>query len=341
MNGNLLFRNLEGNIIPVVTLAILLVVFLRSRREVLWKEAYRRLGKNKMAIAAISVIALFSAIVFLDSISWQTSKITEPKTVIDAIFSNVAVEHSYSAPMAKVTSGGVKQVPLTGKHIFGTDGIGQDDFVRVLKGMRTALLIGGLSCLIAVPLSIFFGMIAGYFGGYIDDGVQYIYTVFGSIPDILLIIAMVLMLGRGLFSICFALGLTSWIGLCRLVRGETLKHRDREYVRAAKALGVGNARFLLRHILPNLLPSIIIAVTLLFSSLALYETILSYLGVGMGPEAGSWGNMIDASREDLTRDPAVWWSLFFATTGLLLLVLSLNVLADALRDAIDPRLRTE
>ncbi len=201
-------------------------------------------------------------------------------------------------------------------------------------------MIGGVSCLIAIPIGVTLGLIAGYYGKWLDDGIQFVYTVFGSVPDILLIIAIALLLGKSLSSIYIALGFTSWIGLCRLVRGETLKHRDREYVRAAKALGASNTRILVKHILPNLLPAIIISVTLLFSSLALYETILSYVGVGVTPRMGSWGNMIDNSRSELTRDPSVWWGITFSAGALLLLVLSLNVLADALRDAIDPRLRT-
>jgi peptide/nickel transport system permease protein len=139
---------------------------------------------------------------------------------------------------------------------------------------------------------------------------------------------------------CVALGVTSWVGLCRLIRGETLKHRDREYVRAARALGVGHARILLRHILPNLLPIVIIQVTLGFSGLVLAEAILSYLQLGVQPGIGSWGNMIDAARLELAREPILWWNLAAASTALFVLVLAFNLFGDALRDAIDPRLRS-
>ena len=340
MTGSLLWQNVAANLPPVLVLIAAIFVLKRSGRAVLWAEAYRRLRRNKLAMGAVAVIALFVAIVFLDSVSWQRTVASEPRTVIDALFDR-PFEKTYSAPLGAKTSGGAIQHTLDQKHLMGTDNVGADVLYKVLKGSRTAFLIGGLACLIAVPVALFLGLVAGYFGGFLDDVIQFLYTVFGSVPDILLIIATVLMLGKGLTSICFALGITSWIGLCRLVRGETLKHRDREYVRAAQALGVGHWRILAKHILPNLLPAVIISVTLLFSSLALYEAILAYLGVGMGPDAGSWGNMIDASRVELTRDPPVWWNLIFSTGALLLLVLSLNVLADALRDAIDPRLRTE
>jgi peptide/nickel transport system permease protein len=139
---------------------------------------------------------------------------------------------------------------------------------------------------------------------------------------------------------CIALGITSWVGLCRLTRGETLRHRERDYVRAAKALGVSPFRILARHILPNLLPLVIISVTLGFSGLVLYEATLSYLQLGVEPGTGSWGNMIDGSRSELARDPIIWWNLASASTALFLLVLALNLFGDALRDAIDPRLRS-
>ena len=153
-------------------------------------------------------------------------------------------------------------------------------------------------------------------------------------------IALVLVLGKGIWQICVALGAARWVGMCRLVRGETLKHRDREYVRAAKALGVSDFRILIRHILPNLLPVIIISVTLGFSGLALSEAILSYLGIGVDAAMGSWGNMIDSARDELARYPVIWWNLTSASVALFVLVLAFQLLGDALRDAIDPRLRS-
>ncbi len=335
-----LFSNLIANLPVIVVLVLVILIFVRSRREVLWREAYRRLGKNNLAKVAMGILGIYSTLVIMDCFSWQASRNEEPRTVVDAIFQK-PFERTYSAPLAPTTSGEVMDHPLVSKHLLGTDSVGEDVVYKVIKGMRTSFIIGGFSCLVAVPIALVFGLLAGYFGKWVDDIVQFLYTVFGSVPDILLIIAIVMMLDKSIVYVCVALGLTSWTGLCRLVRGETLKHRDREYVRAAKALGVSDFRILAKHILPNLMPSVIIAVTLLFSTLALYETILSYLGVGMPPGSGSWGNMIDAARDELTRNPMVWWNLVFASGALLLLVLSLNVLADALRDAIDPRLRTQ
>jgi peptide/nickel transport system permease protein len=340
VTAGLLVGNLWANVPAVAITSLFAWLFLRSRREPLWAEAYRRLRRNRLALAAVVTLGLYGGVVFLDSVSWQSSSIEEPRTVVDRLFDR-PFEKTYSEPMATTTAGELTPHRLRGWHVFGTDSVGKDVFYKVLKGFRTAFVIGGLACLVAVPIAITLGLSAGYFGGLWDDIIQYVYTVSGSIPDILLIVALVLMLGKGLSSICLAMGLTSWVGLCRLIRGETLKHRDREYVRAARALGAGPVRILVIHILPNLLPAIIISVTLLFSSLALYETVLAYLGVGVGSNLGSWGNMIDSARDELTRDPSVWWNLVFASGALLVMVLSLNVLADALRDAIDPRLRTE
>src|SRR5262249_12858967 len=149
-------------------------------------------------------------------------------TVIDKVFKR-DLEYTYSAPNAKVTSGEPHPRALKGSHILGTDGSGQDVFYRTLKGIRTAILLGGLTQLMVTPLALLFGMIGGYYGKFVDDSVQYVYTVFSSIPDILLLITLRLALGAGLFQMCIALGVTSWVTLCRLSRGETLKHRDREY----------------------------------------------------------------------------------------------------------------
>ncbi|HZT42578.1 MAG TPA: ABC transporter permease [Chthonomonadaceae bacterium] len=328
-----------NNIIPVLIVAIVVMVIARSRRAPLWAEAYRRLGRNPLALLALAVILLYGAVAFLDSIGWQNSRASARSTIIDRIFERPP-ERTYSVPMATMTTGEPTPHKLIGWHLLGTDGVGDDVLYRTLKGCRTAFIIGGFTSLLVVPIALFFGLVAGYFGKWVDDGVQYTYTTLGSIPDILLIIALVLVLGKGLVNLCIALGITSWIGLCRLIRGETLKHRDREYVRAARALGAGSGRILLRHILPNLIPVVIITTTLGFSGLVLSEAILSYLGIGVPPDMGSWGNMIDAARLELARDPIIWWNLVSASGALFVLVLAFNLLGDALRDAIDPRLRS-
>jgi peptide/nickel transport system permease protein len=330
---------LLNNLVPVLVVGAVAFVVARAGRQPLWAEAYRRLRRDRLALAALGVICLYALVGFLDSLSWATSRAAPRKTVIDRLFERPK-ERTYSAPLARLTTGEPNPHPLREKHLLGTDGVGGDVLYLTLKGCRTALIIGGLTSLIVTPLALLFGMLAGYFGKRTDDAIQYVYTVLDSIPGILLLISLMLVLGRGLDKLCIALGITSWVGLCRLSRGETLKHRDREYVRAARALGLSHGRVLLRHVLPNLLPLVIISVTLGLSGLILSETILSYLGIGVDAGTGSWGNMIDAARLELAREPVIWWNLVSASTALFVLVLALNIFGDALRDAVDPRLRS-
>lgn len=329
-----------SNLFPLAFVGLILYMIARAGRTPLWAEAYRRLARNKIAMASLAVMCLYIGVGVLDSVAYRDNKTSEPKSLLDRAFARVPVERTYSAPLANMTTGEPHSHPLTGRHILGTDGNGRDVLFRTLKGCRTALIIGVFTTLIILPVGLLMGLIGGYYGKTADDVVQYTFTVVGSVPDILLLITLILVLGRGLPQICFALGVTGWVGLCRLVRGETLKHRDREYVRAARSLGVSNLRIMFRHILPNLLPIVIISMVLGLSGLFMAETILTYIGVGVPPEIGSWGNMIDSARTELAREPIIWWHLLSASTALFLLVLSINLFGDALRDAIDPRLRT-
>jgi peptide/nickel transport system permease protein len=241
-------------------------------------------------------------------------------------------------------------------HVFGTDKVGQDVFYQILKSIRTALVIGLVTTLVMLPLAILLGIVAGYFRGWADDLIQYLYTTLSSIPGVLLIAAAVLMMqvvidthpqwfataaeraDLRLLALCFILGLTSWTGLCRLLRGETLKLRELDYIQAAQAFGVSDLRIIGRHILPNLMHLVIIALVMDFSSLVLAEAVLSYVGIGVDPSMISFGTMINNARMELAREPMVWWSLAAAFVFMLALVLSANLLADAVRDAFDPRL---
>jgi peptide/nickel transport system permease protein len=241
-------------------------------------------------------------------------------------------------------------------HVFGTDKVGQDVLYQVLKSVRTALVIGLVTTLVMLPLSILLGVIAGYFRGWVDDLIQYLYTTLSSIPGVLLIAAAVLMMqvvidshpqwfataaeraDLRLLALCFILGVTSWTGLCRLLRGETLKLRELEYIQAAQAFAVSDLRIIVRHILPNLMHIVIIALVMDFSSLVLAEAVLSYVGIGVDPTMISFGTMINNARLELAREPMVWWSLAAAFVFMFALVLAANLLADAVRDAFDPRL---
>ena len=251
--------------------------------------------------------------------------------------------------------GGVFTGLSTNFHVFGTDKVGQDVLYQVLKSLRTALVIGLVPTLVTLPLGIAMGLSAGYFRGKVDDVIQYIYTTVSAIPGVLLIAAAVLSIQvmidnhpewfataveRGdirLLALCIILGMTSWTGIARLLRGEALKMREFEYVQAARAFGVSAAQILLRHILPNVFPIILITLVMEFSSLVLAEAVLSYIGIGVDPTMFSFGLMINNARMELSRDPVVWWSLTAAFLFMVLLVLAANLLADAVRDALDPR----
>jgi len=240
-------------------------------------------------------------------------------------------------------------------HILGTDLGGTDVLYQSLKGVRTGVLLGTLSTLIMLPIAVTLGVLAGYFKGWVDDVVQYLYTTLSSIPGILLIAASVLLfqvyidLNPDQFAIgmekadarfialCFILGVTSWSSLCRLIRAETLKISQLGYVQAAHAFGVSHTRILVRHILPNVVHIILITFVLDFSSLVLAEAVLSYIGVGIDPSMGSWGNMINGARSELSREPAIWWTLTGAFIFMFVLVLAANLFSDLVRDAFDPR----
>ena len=241
-------------------------------------------------------------------------------------------------------------------HVLGTDKVGQDVLYQALKSIRTGLVIGTLATMVMLPFALVLGVMAGYFKGWVDDLIQYLYTTLSSIPGVLLIAAAVLMMqvyieiNSALFptteiradvrllALCVILGVTSWTGLCRLLRGETLKLREMEYIQAAHAFGVSHWRIMMRHLMPNLMHIVMIALVMDFSGLVLAEAVLSYVGVGVDPSMISFGTMINSARLEMAREPMVWWSLAAAFVFMLTLVLAANLFADAVRDAFDPRL---
>ena len=251
--------------------------------------------------------------------------------------------------------GGVLLALMPHYHVFGTDKVGQDVLYLTFKSIRTGLLLGTLTTLVMLPAALFFGILAGYKGGWIDDVIQYVYTVLNSIPDVLLIAASILMMqvvidthpdwfstaaersDARLLSLCVIMGVTSWTGLCRLLRAETMKLRELEFVQAAQAFGVSSFSIMARHILPNVMHIVMISVVMDFSGLVLAEAVLSYIGIGVDPATISFGTMINMARMELAREPMVWWSLIAAFCFMFVLVLAANLFADAVRDAFDPR----
>lgn len=240
-------------------------------------------------------------------------------------------------------------------HVFGTDKVGEDVFYQTIKSIRTGLILGTLTTFILLPLSLILGILAGFFRGFLDDAIQFLYTTLNAIPSVLLIGASVLMVqvymanhesdftsltvraDVRLLFLCLILGITSWTGLCRLLRAETLKLREMEYVQAAYSLGVKQHTILMRHILPNVMHIVLISVVLDFSSLVLAEAALSYINIGVDPATYSWGNMINGARLEMAREPIVWWSLSAAFIFMFTLVLAANLFAETVQTAFDPR----
>jgi len=240
-------------------------------------------------------------------------------------------------------------------HVFGTDRVGNDLLYLALKSIRTALVIGTMTTLVTLPIAVGLGIAAGYLRGWIDEVIQYVYTVLNSIPYLLLLAAAVLILiifidnnpelfqtaaertDARLFFLCVILGVTSWTELARLIRGEVLRLRELEYVQAAQAFGVRTWQIMTVHLVPNLMHVILINVVIAFSGLVLAEAILSYVGVGVDPSMASFGTLINTARSELSREPAIWWTLATAFAFMFVIVLSANLFADAVRDAFDPR----
>ena len=340
----------------LLVIATLIAIFCIWRHPYLrapWKQVFQR---TQIKIVFIFLVC-YVAIGLLDSIHFYYKNSMQVYSVLDVIAGPIMHEEkTYSAPFASSLYN-EPEIKLKYRHILGTDKIGNDVLYEDLKSVRTALVIGTLATLFMLPFALIFGTMAGFFGGLIDDVIQYIYTVLSSIPGVLLISASVLALqvfienhnhwfpsllqraDARLLALCLILGITSWTSLCRLLRAETLKIRELQYVTAAKALGVKHFKIILRHILPNVMHIVIITIILDFSALVLAEAVLTYVGVGVDPTTISWGNMINTARLELAREPIVWWPLLSAFIFMFALVLSANIFADSVRDAFDPKLK--
>jgi peptide/nickel transport system permease protein len=323
------------NSLAIAGFALLAFLLWRGSKNEQWKRAGQRLRKDRVGLISLAVIGLYLLIGALEMI--QLPSKAGRRSILDALTQKVTSEKSYSAPLAKTTLAQVNPEPLNGTHLLGTDALGNDTFVQILKACRTALIIGGLTSAIYIPLGTLLGILAGYYRRRVDDAVQYVYTTVAAIPEILLLVAILMVLGKGLGSMAIALGVTGWVGLCRLIRGETLRQAERPYVAAARALGQSNWKIITHHLLPNVMHLVFIKFVLGFSGLVLAEAILSYLGVGSPVGTPSWGAMIDGARSELSREPVVWWNIGGATFALFFLVLSLNLFGDSLRRAFDPK----
>jgi len=276
----------------------------------LWQDSLKRLLKDKWSLISFLIVLVYSLVAILSAMGL------------------IATDWAKEV--------GASNLPPSFEHWFGTDIFGRSVFLKVIRGTQIAMSVGLAASLIAIPIGVILGSLAGYFGGWVDDLISWFYTTFSSIPNIMLLISITMILGKGIFSVYVALGATSWVTLCRLIRGEVMKHKEREYVQAAGAIGGGHLRKLFLHILPNVSHIVIINTSLQFQVAIKSEVILSYLGLGVQGEP-SWGTMIDDAKLELSR--GVWWQLAGATLAMFTIVLAFNLLGDALRDSLDPKLK--
>jgi len=283
----------------------------------LWGDAWHRLKKNGLAMLCLGLVVVYTVLaIYAEGVHlyYQHNDITPP-------YNKVELSQAYVPPCAA--------------HWMGTDGLGRDVRDRLVQGVRIAYAVGIWTSLIAIPIGVILGCLAGYFGGRVDDFIVWLYSTFASMPGLLFILAIAMVVGKGMLGIYLGIGLTTWVGLCRLVRGEVLKHKEQTYVQAAKALGLGSGRIMFKHILPNITHVIIVTFTLRFPAAVGTEVFMSFLGIGVQNEP-SWGLMINSARMRLWQ--GMWREMTFVTIALFLLVLAFNLLGDALRDALDPRL---
>ncbi|MEC7276717.1 MAG: ABC transporter permease [Bdellovibrionota bacterium] len=281
-----------------------------QKSKSLWSHAWDSLISDKLTVLSMIIVLAYSLIA-----------VTSALGLIAGDWSQ-EVGPSYAAPSSD--------------YIFGLDIFGRSVFAKTIKGTEVAMSVGLVTGILTVIIGVFLGALAGYFGGKVDEVIVWFYTTFSSIPSIMLLVGICFIVGKGILAVYLSLGLTSWVSLCRLIRGEFIRHKDREYVQAATAIGGGDYRKIFKHILPNVLHIVIINFSLQFQVAIKSEVILSYLGLGV-QGVPSWGTMINDAKLELARGN--WWQLAAATAAMMIVVLAFNILGDSLRDALDPKLK--
>ncbi len=314
----------------------------------LWASGWRQLRAGKRAMASLFVVCLYMALALYGEgvyryYRWQDRTPPYQQTKLGEEYLPPSfLRKPFAAPDDAPSGMGLANRARHGlrnlaKHPLGTDNLGRDVLQRTIQGARIAFQVGFITSLIAIPIGVILGCMAGYFGGRVDDTIVWLYSTFAAMPGLLFILAIAMVVGKGLQGVYLGIGLTTWVGLCRLIRGEVMKHKSRPYVQAARVLGLGHFRIIFRHILPNVFHIVIITFSLRFPAAISTEVFMSFLGIGAQGEP-SWGIMISNARLRLWH--GVWWEMTFVTLAIFFVVLAFNLLGDALRDALDPRLRT-
>jgi oligopeptide transport system permease protein len=276
----------------------------------LWTDARRRLFANKAAVASMIILG---TVVFL------------------AIFADFLSPYSYEELdydlMAAAPS-------FEGFHIFGTDGIGRDLFIRTLYGARVSLAVGLIATAVALTIGVLYGATAGFIGGRVDNAMMRFVDILYTMPFMFFVIVLMAMFGRNIFLMFFAIGAVEWLTMARIVRGQTLSIRGREFIEAAEAAGVSRGRMITRHIVPNVVGPILIYVTLTIPAVILAESFLSFLGLGVQEPLTSWGSLIAEGANEIET---AWWMLVFPAIFMAVTLFCFNFIGDGLRDALDPK----
>ena len=347
-----------------------------GRREIphtvspgLWTLAWRRLRADRVGMVSLAIVLAFVVLMVLSATGlvakdWarEVGVNYAPPSFLgaDVEAGAPAVPAAPSAPAApaegrsvdpladvmadiRASKGGGAAEPAAAEARsatlpFGGDKWGRDIIAKTVKGSETSIFVGIMSAIVATALGTLFGAVAGYYGRWVDDAFNWFYSVFNSIPYLLLILAVAAVLQqKGMLTIILILGLTGWTGVFRLIRAEYLKHKSREYVQAADAIGASNARRMFVHIFPNVSHVVLVQLSILTVGFIKAEVILSFLGFGVPVDVVSWGSMLNEAQNELILGK--WWQLVAATVAMATLVTAFSLFTDALRDALDPKLK--
>lgn len=277
-----------------------------------WQDSWRRFRSNKMALASLIFIII-------------------------ATLGSFIIPQVWKYDIATIDFGAINMKP-GGDHLFGTDFYGRDIFVRVMYGMRISLIIAFAATILNLVIGVLYGAIAGYAGGVLDNVMMRFVDILYSVPMQIYVILIMVAMGEtkaGIIPIIIALGVASWLSMARIVRGETMQLKSSEFVLAAKTLGAGNSRILMRHLLPNILSSIIVTATLLIPSAIFTESFLSFIGIGISPPEASLGTLVSEAMQIYQQEP---YQLIIPAGAIAFVIFCFNLLGDGLRDALDPKM---
>lgn len=333
-----------------------------ARSEGVWRTAWRRFRNDRVGMVSLAIVAAFLVLILLSATRLVASQWQKELGVPNApptflgprppedlgtieVPKGPNVDLSDVDPLApkykewaeRAAKMKTEEVVRADTLPFGGDRLGRDVLAKTIKGTEISVFVGVLAAVLATTIGTLLGALAGFFGRKMDDFLEWLYNVFTAVPDILLIFAFAAVFGRGIGTVVLILGLTGWAGVYRQVRAEFIKHRSREYVRAAEAIGASTASRMFRHILPNVSHVVLVRMSLLVVGFIKAEVILSYLGLGVPVDQVSWGTMLAEAQSELIL--GYWWQLVAATVFMAVFVTAFSLMADAWRDALDPKLR--